>query len=343
MTLSGERDKLLSIFQRLKNAGSDAYMRTQHRVWKRLAQSASLWIDLLSYSALPQVLDELELSWIISPQEQEDLDELLAGIGITEVGVLTGVDVSEFGDPLATAPKQLEDLLAYVCQRIKDAARHSTGNFIRKHGAPPDEGRISDLYDLVTRLLDEVQDSRRRDLMEELLHRASAAAERAVEARNAAQTSAASVSESELAEHYNGFAEEERSRAEWFRNWTIVLIVTGIGVAIFLPNDSEKVQDIVSRLATIAAVFGLAGYLARQSSHHRRLSVWGRTIAVQLHTFEGYLSPINSEDKRNELRASFAARVFSNPPESRTESSNSVPAEWMANLLALLSRQNQQK
>jgi hypothetical protein len=48
---------------------------------------------------------------------------------------------------------------------------------------------------------------------------------------------------------------------------------------------------------------------------------WAGSLAVQLKTFESYLSPIDDDAVKNELRKSFAARVFGDHPSMKGEPS----------------------
>lgn len=296
-----------------------------------MERSASFWNQLLLIPELAQVLDTLGFDWVLSPKEQEDLSQLL-------------YEVNNHPDEAqGSVVERMTEMLLHVCNRVKNSADRYLGQYYREHGELPQPNRIQEVETIIRALIQKVEISQREDSMSELFEQATKAAERAVEARDTIQVTAASVSESELAEHYSKFAEGEAKKAEWFRGFTIGLIIAGIMLAWLLLNNGTEPKDIVFRVTIIAAVFGLAGYLARQSSHHRRLAVWGDTIAVQLHTFEGYLSPINNDDMQHQLRLTFAARVFASPPESKTESSDSVPADWMASTLALLTRQNQPK
>jgi hypothetical protein len=136
----------------------------------------------------------------------------------------------------------------------------------------------------------------------------------------AAKKSAGLVGDIGLADKYAELASAESKSANRFRWGTIFLVVAGVGIAgLTLIDGDPTVPLVIQRLALLASVFGLAGYLARQSHHHRMVATWSRSISVQLLTLDAYLAPLVSKEKQDDLRIAFASRVFGAGPKMGQE------------------------
>lgn len=92
----------------------------------------------------------------------------------------------------------------------------------------------------------------------------------------------------------------------------------GSGVA-WLDIASGDYVRLIQRVVLIAGTFGLAAYFARQAHHHRSMANWAGSIAVQLQTFDAFLSSVENTETRDELRKSFAARAFGEHPAMKGE------------------------
>lgn len=170
------------------------------------------------------------------------------------------------------------------------------------------------LHDLLTAMEfgDEARDSARRMRV---------AADEANAVLVATKKSAGLVGDIGLADKYAGLATTESQSANGYRWGTIILVVAGVVIAgLTLADVDPTLPQVIQRLTVLASVFGLAGYLARQSHHHRVVATWSQSISVQLLTLDAYLAPLDSKEKQDDLRIAFASRVFGAGPKMGQES-----------------------
>lgn len=134
--------------------------------------------------------------------------------------------------------------------------------------------------------------------------------------------------EKELSSGYAALADSEGVMSTRYRVATLCLSVLAgvLGIGFLIPTGVEGLTlvegdytHLAQRALALAGVFGLAGYCARQAHQHRSMANWARALAVQLKTFDAYLSPIDDVTVRNALRVSFASRVFGDHPAMRGE------------------------
>ena len=167
-----------------------------------------------------------------------------------------------------------------------------------------------------------------RQNLSHVLTEVKAAATKAEASATKASSAAGKASEAALSSYYEKLSKDESEAADRFRKWTIYAgIAAGVTTAIFLvlPEfgplriGGTDYAHLLQRVIVTAAIFGMAGYLARQAHQHRSLANWSGALAVQLKTFEAYLDPIEDTDTRNELRRTFAARAFGDHPAMKGE------------------------
>jgi hypothetical protein len=136
----------------------------------------------------------------------------------------------------------------------------------------------------------------------------------------AISTAAGTAGGTVLFTHYDEFATAERTSASLFRRWTIgAVVVGGIAASASLVAPASDYPQLIQRLIVTAAIFGLAGYFARQAHQHRSLSNWASTLAVQLKTFEAFVSPVETAEARDRIRSTFASRAFGDHPAMKGE------------------------
>lgn len=175
------------------------------------------------------------------------------------------------------------------------------------------------------------------------------AAARTQDLATKASKAAGITGETVMSEHYESLANNESETARRFRFWTIVSSVFGgVTAAVFVlgPTFGWAAVNIepgdwvhlVQRAIVTAAVFAFSAYLARQSHQHRTMANWARSLAVQLKTFEAFLAPITSDDVRDRLRTSFAARVFGEHPVLKGEPSGTGTADVAEKALDILAK-----
>lgn len=176
----------------------------------------------------------------------------------------------------------------------------------------------------------------------EAVRSASVATAAAEDSKRAAGQSGAGNLESAFEE----YARKEETLATSFRTWTIgvlaiVIVAAGfaIGLPFFRPEETDlSWQQVVYRVAALAALAGLAAYLARQSAHHRRAAAWADAITVQLRAFPAFVRPIASERVRDEIYEAFGRRVLGAPPDFAGKSEEAMsPA--MTTLIEALAKQ----
>ena len=220
-----------------------------------------------------------------------------------------------------------------------------------------DGGTLASLRSNVTRLLDEIvavilpmpldtarsayhvvagaqsslEDSRRREV-ERLLQEAEAGVAKITEKEAIADDALGFIGDSKLATHYKEYADNQVGAANKFRGWTIfVASLGGAAASVLLMGPSLGIESLaidpgdyvhlIQRVVVTAALFGLAGYLARQAHQHRSLANWAGSLAVQLQTFDAFVSPVASPDVKDELRKTFAQRAFGEHPAMKGEPS----------------------
>ncbi len=158
------------------------------------------------------------------------------------------------------------------------------------------------------------------------------AQEKAEKSATKASTAAGRTGEDTISSFYQDFAEAEGTAADKYRKWTIWAgLGAGLTAAAFLilPEfgplriEANDYVHLIQRVVVTAAVFGMAGYFARQAHQHRVLANWAAAMAVQLKTFEAYVDPIDDLAVRDELRKTFAGRAFGDHPAMKGEASPS--------------------
>jgi hypothetical protein len=114
----------------------------------------------------------------------------------------------------------------------------------------------------------------------------------------------------ELAEYYLTHAKQEGKRADWLRvgAGTLLLLITGGAVAMNFLFDVVSVGAELVRLSATVPIAVLAGYLARESSRHRRAATWANHLAIAMQTLPDYVRPLG--DDGVELRKLLGLRVF---------------------------------
>lgn len=194
--------------------------------------------------------------------------------------------------------------------------------------------RLKHEVDSVADRLDLLRRRQNIKLLHELARSAAETAEQsAADAGNAAdatRTAAGLTSDVKLASFYKDLAYDERRSADRFRWLTVYLALLGAGISLaFVLGHGSSVAwldiapgdyvHLIQRAIVVAGAFGLAGYFARQAHQHRSMANWAGSLAVQLQTFDGYLAAIENPDVRDELRKTFALRVFGEHPPMKGE------------------------
>jgi cell division septum initiation protein DivIVA len=133
-------------------------------------------------------------------------------------------------------------------------------------------------------------------------------------AADAVREVAGETSDTVLGEAFDTYARSERRAAEILRAAAIfVALAVVVGAAfVVLEGDFENltVAEELGRVALTIPLAALAAYLARESSRHRRVARWARSIHVQLKTIDAYCESIDDSSLRASLRHEFGRRIF---------------------------------
>jgi hypothetical protein len=144
------------------------------------------------------------------------------------------------------------------------------------------------------------------------------------------------ASDDSLSANYGNRADSElkeatnaRNKASKFGITTVVVAAASVAMQVLLPSlghGSKAMELLPSKLALLAALGSLSAYWAKQSSHHRTVSLQMRTLQLELQNLGPYLAEL-SLDKRAETKRELVGRFFGNPstvaPEvSPTSASN---------------------
>jgi len=134
-----------------------------------------------------------------------------------------------------------------------------------------------------------------------------------------------------LGHEYHNYATREARTATVLRRWAIA--VTGvIAVLAFWFNARLSEATIaveLLRLSVAIPLAALAGYLARESSKHRREANWARERAIALHTMPAYVAESNKDDG-HALRQALGMRVFGAPADRPDSASDPATAEHLS-------------
>lgn len=199
-------------------------------------------------------------------------------------------------------------------------------NPMKSHLSGPEQDALSDHVHSVLSAME----GREYQRLIRLTDEAQKAVTKTQEAADVASTAAGKTGDDVMASFYQRMAMKEGGDANTFRRLTVIMsFVAAAGALVFTmgPAAGLTLLDIapgdyvhlLQRGVFVAGLLGLAGYFARQAHQHRSMANWSGALAVQLQTFEAYLSPIDDSSVKNELRQSFAMRVFGDHPAMKGE------------------------
>lgn len=192
------------------------------------------------------------------------------------------------------------------------------------------EDELAALNAVISSLASRVDLVEKRRELNDFQERVISAVATAETSASVASSAAGIAGDAAMSAYYKTLAESEHGSANLFRWLTTFLSLVAGGVAAgfvlgpgvgmtWLNIESGDFVHLIQRGLLVGGVFALAGYFARQAHQHRSMGNWAGSLAVQLQTFEAYLSPIDDREVKNELRKSFAARVFGDHPAMKGE------------------------
>lgn len=190
-----------------------------------------------------------------------------------------------------------------------------------------------------------------RNRAQDAVHAAENSATAATTAADATKAAAGIAGDATMSSFYAKMAAKETETADKFRRLTAGFSYAAVATAaifVLLPSGLLPSLDLalndyarlLQKAVFVAAIFGLAGYFARQAHQHRSMANWSGSLAVQLQTFDAYLASIDNPGVKDELRKTFAARVFGDhpamkgePTEAPTAAAMETAVGWAAKLM----------
>lgn len=161
----------------------------------------------------------------------------------------------------------------------------------------------------------------------QLLDRVGPALESASQAKAEAEAAASTYralnedkSKNLLISNFQTLSTDHSSSSQKYFFFGLLFLISAIAFAVFyalkiVPSDTQNTLAAWSwKIAIVAGSSSIGGYLLRLASYHRRLSVWAKTMEVQLLTFTPYMDQVSNDTSKDELRIQFAKRVFGNEP-----------------------------
>jgi hypothetical protein len=114
-------------------------------------------------------------------------------------------------------------------------------------------------------------------------------------------------------DRYGKEAKEQRRAASFWRWAAIVIAACAVvvgGLAAFYVHPDTK--TFIGKIVVSAFLFGIAGYAAKQSGHHRRREAAARKIELDLAAFGPFIEPLGPESKESE-RVRVSQNTFACP------------------------------
>lgn len=117
--------------------------------------------------------------------------------------------------------------------------------------------------------------------------------------------------------NFSEIAKQEYSSANWLR-WLGGSILSLYCIAIIIiicfisniPNFEPRWYHISLLVALSGTSISLSAYLLNQSERHRNSAFWARQMNLEVQAFEPFVLDIEDNDLKNQLRKSFAEKVF---------------------------------
>ena len=126
------------------------------------------------------------------------------------------------------------------------------------------------------------------------------------------------IARSGMAVGYQKYADAETKTADKYRSYTIWGAMAVVGMLVWAVlhavTGGQSTQELLAKSGVSVALFGLAGYTARQSEHHRMRAQGARSTQLALASLGPYLAEVDQERREHVIEA--FTYVFFSPPES---------------------------
>lgn len=117
-----------------------------------------------------------------------------------------------------------------------------------------------------------------------------------------------------ISTEYGMYATKQDAAANKWSWSAVVTAAAGVVVAVvvILSGHDLTVTDSIARTAISVAVLGVAGFMARESSGHRREARDAKRTQLDINTMRPFLATL-PEEQQIELQRQLALRVFNRP------------------------------
>jgi adenosyl cobinamide kinase/adenosyl cobinamide phosphate guanylyltransferase len=236
------------------------------------------------------------------------------------------IELTELTPSMLEEPEQMDSVTMRLLECAKRLADHMASS--RRQDDPV---QVKELTTSVATTLQAVDYSVRLRRESETVETLRADAQ---EAKRDWELVASDAGTEEMWDHFSTLANSELRQANTFRWVTVVSLIASVAytahTVISAHESTQTDAETFQRLALTLALLAFAGYVARESGHHRRAGRWSQLIAVQLRSVRAYTAPL-PEDIRAEVLGRFADRVFSAAPAGKE--ADSLPASQALEML----------
>lgn len=139
---------------------------------------------------------------------------------------------------------------------------------------------------------------------------------------------------------FSAEAKDQKEQADRWRGYAVIggalaAVVALIAVGLSLV-DGTNASLIITKIAAVTLLLGIAGYAAGQSGQHRRREQRAKRLELELVAFDPFTEPLGGEEK-NAVRKDFIQRLFvGDPGEDHKGDDVKLSDENLSALLKLL-------
>jgi hypothetical protein len=139
---------------------------------------------------------------------------------------------------------------------------------------------------------------------------------------------------------FSAEAKDQKEQADRWRGYAVIggalaAVVALIAVGLSLI-DGTNASLIITKIAAVTLLLGIAGYAAGQSGQHRRREQRAKRLELELVAFDPFTEPLGDEEK-NAVRKDFIQRLFvGDPGEDHKGDDVKLSDENLSALLKLL-------
>lgn len=170
------------------------------------------------------------------------------------------------------------------------------------------------------------------------------AARRASESASEAGQAAGLTGDASLASWFDAYGKTEHRASSFFRGLAFFGLAGTAGLAWWFFLESEKqsfaVSSIIFRSAILLAVAAFSSYAIRLAGQHRQQGNWGKSIAVQLKSFQAFIRPVADGATKDSIYEHFARRILGDSPSTTGDKNEANLSLTAQDLISLLPKQS---